>query len=94
MSKFTRVWDEENKKFVFKPAEEVHEPNWPCCVYGEYSHCDVDNIEGAKEMLLEKMFDKIRELAKKDEFWIVKTTNGVLTVGLKVEFPQMMPKEN
>ena len=94
MSKFTRVWDEENKKFVFKPAEEAPEPNWPCCVYGEYAHCDVDNIERSKEMLLEKMFDKIRELAKKDEFWIVKTTNGVLTVGLKVEFPQMMPKEN
>ena len=93
MSKFTRVWDDENKKFVFKPAEEAPEPNWSC-VYGEYAHCDADHIERAKAVLLENMFDKIRELAKKDEFWIVKTTNGVLTVGLKVEFPQMMPKEN
>ena len=93
MSKFTRIWDEENKKYVFMPAEEYPEPNW-CCVYGNYVVCDADKIKAAKAEMLENMIDKIRELAKKDEFWIVKDANGEHTVGWKAEFPQMLPKEN
>lgn len=90
-SNFKRAWDEENNKFVFKPVEEAPDPNW-CCVYGNYAKCEADEIEGAKAVLLEDMIDMIRELAKKDEFWIVKKVNGVPTVGWKVEFPQMLPE--
>ena len=88
-SKFTRVW--EKRKFVFEPAEEVSEPNW-CCAYGEYALCEEDKIEEAKAMLLEHMIDTIRELAKKDEFWIIKKGDGLCTVGWRAEFPQMLPK--
>lgn len=89
--KFTRVWDEEKRKFVFKPAEEASEPKW-CCAYGDYAQCDEGDIEEAKAVLLEQMIDTIRELAKKDEFWIIKKVNGLRTVGWKAEFPQMLPK--
>ena len=91
MSKFTRVWDEESKKFVFKPAEEFPEANWGC-VYGGYVRCEEDKIKDAKVELLEQMFDMIRLLAQADEFWIVKKTDDAYTVGWKAEFPQMMPK--
>ena len=92
-SKFTRVWDEEKGKFVFKPAEEVPEPNW-CCVYGDYAQCKEDEIQKAKAELLEQMIDTIRDLAKKDEFWIVKEKDGGYTVAWKAEFPQMLPSKH
>ena len=91
--KFTRVWDEEKGKFVFKPAEEAPEPNWSCA-YGDYVQCEEDEIKEAKAVLLEQMIDTVRELAKNDEFWIVKKVNGLRTVSWKAEFPQMLPKEN
>ena len=91
MSKFTRVWDEESKKFVFKNAEEAPAPNWGC-VYGYYERCEEDKIEEAKAVLLEQMIDMIREVAKKDEFWIVKKADDAYTVGWKAKFPQMLPK--
>ena len=47
-SKFTRVWDEEKGKFVFKPAKEVPEPNW-CCAYGDYAQCKEDEIEEKRQ---------------------------------------------
>ena len=92
-SKFTRVWDEEKGKFVFKPAEEAPASNW-CCVYGDYVQCTEDKIEEAKAELLEQMIDTIRELAKKDEFWIVKEKEGGCTVAWKAEFSQMLPSKH
>ena len=107
MSKFTRVWDEESQKFVFKSAEEAPAPNWGC-VYGDYKMCEETDIEKTKAELLEQMIGTIRELAKKDEFWIVKKAyisdplgvtaisiadpDKAYTVGWKAEFPQMMPE--
>lgn len=91
MSKFTRVWDEESKKFVFKTAEEVPEANW-CCTYGDHARCEEGEIEETKAELLEQMIDMIREVAKKDEFWIIKKADDAYTVGWKAEFPQMLPK--
>jgi hypothetical protein len=92
-SKFTRVFDKENGKFVFKPSDETPETN-QCCTYGNYGKCEEEEIEKAKDLLLEQLIDTIRELAKKDEFWIIKKVNGLRTVGWKVVFPQMLPKEN
>ena len=93
MSKFVRVWDEEKQKFVFKSAEEAPESNWEC-VYGNYAKCEEANIEKTKLHLLDNMMDAIRELSKKDEFWIVKKADDAYTVAWKAEFPQMLPKEN
>ena len=44
----------------------------PGIQYGNYAWCDESQIEKAKEELLEQMIAVIRELAKKDDFWIVK----------------------
>ena len=43
-----------------------------CSLYGNYAICVEGAIDKTKDCLLEQMFDTIRELAKKDEFWIVK----------------------
>ena len=110
MSKFTRVWDEESKKYVFKSAEEAPEANWLGGVYGEYVWCKDGDIEEAKANLLEQMIDTIREVAQKDEFWIVKKADAsdpismmgcpidgvdtAYTVGWKIEIPHMMPVVN
>ena len=40
--------------------------------FGDYLWTDDEHMEEAKDALLEKMFSKIRKLAKLDEFWIVK----------------------
>lgn len=93
MSKFVRLWDEEKQKFVFKRAEEARESNWGC-VYGNYAECEEANIEKTKLHLLDNMMDVIRELSKKDEFWIVKKVGDAYTVAWKAEFTQMLPKEN
>ena len=103
MSKFARVWDEEKGKFVFKPYEEEPETT-TCCVYGGYKWSEEDGIEEAKAELLEEMFDTIRELAKRDDFWIIKKGDENLpcpidgmenpyTVGWKVSFDPMGQKE-
>ena len=94
--------ENENKNFV-------KEFDAPAVQYGDYLWCNEDQIEETKEVLLEQMFETIREIAKKDEFWIIKkadannplTTMGcpiadmdkAYTVGWKVAFDQMAPKE-
>ena len=40
---------------------------------GDYVVAGPNGIEEAKELLLEKMINAIRSVAKMDEFWIVKT---------------------
>ena len=70
--------------------------------YGNYVATDHNDIQKAKEAMLEDLIGTIRELAKKDEFWIVKNidesnplSHGLLaegkdtTVGWKITVPQM-----
>ena len=83
----------------FVPVEEAPEPE--CFVYGGYLWCAADKIQETKEVLLEQMIGTIRELAEKDNFWIVKDskafTDGPVpvvpendcTVAWKIDFPQM-----
>ena len=87
-----------------------HFNNGVGCQYGDYAFADADNLEKAKEDMLERMFDAIRELAKKDEFWIVKhidpnnpiaaagcpveIRDHAVTVGWKAHFPQMEPEKD
>lgn len=78
-------------------------------IYGGFVWAAEDEIENAKELLLEQMIDAIRELAKKDEFWIVKHADKndplsrpfgypedvkVSSVAWKIHFPQMEPEKD
>lgn len=70
--------------------------------YGDYVATDKGHIQEAKDELLEGLIGTIRELAKKDEFWIVKDLDESdppnhellaegrdTTVGWKITVPQM-----
>ena len=70
--------------------------------YGNYVATDRNGIRQAKNEMLENLIGTIRELAKRDDFWIVKQINhtdlpgGALiddgeyyTVGWKIDIPQM-----
>ena len=72
-----------------------HFNNGVGCQYGDFLQTDAGNIEQAKETLLEAMFNSIRKIAKKDEFWIVKHVGeNMVTVGWKAQFPQMEPEKD
>lgn len=72
-----------------------HFNNGAGCQYGDYVRTDAGNIDKAKEELLEQMFTSIREIAKKDEFWIVKHIGeDMVTVGWKAQFPQLEPEKD
>lgn len=70
--------------------------------YGNYAAADRSSIQLVKDSLLENLIDTIRELAKRDDFWIVKrcdpanplddilVANGNdCTVGWKIDIPHM-----
>lgn len=70
--------------------------------YGNYVATDKGHIQEAKDELLEGLIGTIRELAKKDEFWVVKDLDESdplnhellaegkdTTVGWKIDIPQM-----
>ena len=78
-------------------------------VYGDTIFAQEDLIPKAKEVLLEQMIDTIRELAKQDNFWIVKRKedfkdypigiysayeDGEASVAWKIHIPQMEPEED
>lgn len=94
MSKFNlRIETDESGNPVRKwvPDDQDTQPPVACALYGDYVMTDAAHIEEAKADLLEGMFGKIRELAKKDNFWIVKNHGeGQFSVAWKAEFPQMM----
>lgn len=89
---FKVVFDhDENGKPVrrFVPADDPgKEPEY--AVYGDYRLLkEHENIQNTKEELLQGLFDVIRELSGKDEFWIVNTVMGQTAVGWKIHFPHM-----
>ena len=70
--------------------------------YGNYVATDRNGIQKAKEAMLEDLIGTIRELAKRDDFWIVKRCypanplDDILaaggnhcTVGWKIDIPHM-----
>lgn len=70
--------------------------------YGNYAFTDKAHIQEVKDELLEGLIETIRELAKQDEFWIVKhldegnplnaqamADGHETTVGWKITIPQM-----
>lgn len=69
---------DENGKLVRKWVKEGEEGKDPDVLYqvtsqfGDYIWTDDEHMAEAKAALLEQMLDTIRELAKLDEFWIVK----------------------
>lgn len=75
-------------------------------VYGDHIFAKEDLIPKAKEALLEQIVDTIRELAKQDNFWIVKRKedfkdypigiysayeDGEASVAWKINIPSMEP---
>ena len=90
--KFNVVMDtDENGKPVrkFVPCDEGQtEPVY--AVYWDYLLTEKEDIQKAKDTLLESLFNCIRELSEEDEFWIVKETNSSqATIGWKIHIPQM-----
>ena len=82
---------DENGKPVrsFVPLDEF-QPVPVYAVYGYYLLIEKEDIQKAKDELLQSLFNVIRELSEQDEFWIVKETNSVqVTVGWKIHIPQM-----
>lgn len=68
---------DENGKLVPKWVKEGEEKNpdvlfHVAAQFGDYTVTDEEHMVEAKEALLEQMFNTIRKLATKDEFWIVK----------------------
>ena len=89
------------KKFV--PCDQ-EAPKPECHQYGDYMKVKEDQIQEAKDKMLVQLFDMIKELAKDDKFWIVKRASDYdgsplgrpagfadddVTVGYKIDFPQM-----
>lgn len=93
--KFGLVTEVVDGKTVRKwvPADKVPEPE--CHLYGDYLTCGKDVIRETKKELIETVFDVIREVAEDDRFWIVKDADeeGKVTVGWKIDFPQMYGKK-
>ena len=58
-------------------------------LYGAYVWTDEAHIEEAKAVLLDRLIDTIRELAKRDDFWIVHQYGGgpVALIGCPPEIP-------
>ena len=88
------------------PVDEAPEPE--CHQYGGYLKVKEEQIPETKEVLLEQLFDMLREIAKDDKFWIVKRAsdfdNSILgrpagfsdddvTVGYKIDLPQMYAQQ-
>ena len=69
---------DENGKLVRKWVNEGEEGKDPEVLYqvtsqfGDYIWTDDEHMDEAKDVLLERMIDTIRNLAKLDEFWSVK----------------------
>lgn len=64
-------------------------------MYGAWQKVSVENIQEAKDELLEALVNNIRELAQDDKFWIVKPVGGGQnTVAWKIAFPHMEPKKD
>jgi hypothetical protein len=92
MSKFKIVMakdDDGNLVRKFVPEEEAQDcPVY--AVYGDYLKVNKQEIQTAKNALLENLFDVIRTLSERDDFWIVKELDEhTITVGWKVHFPEM-----
>lgn len=85
---------DENGKPVqkFVPYDQ-EAPEQECFEYGDYVVVDEEQIQEAKEVLLQDIFNTIKEVAKDDRFWIVKKREGnKCTVGWKIDFTQMYSK--
>lgn len=72
--------------------------------FGGYLQCSTAEVQMIKEPLLEQMYDALKNLAERDNFWIVKPANnplaeskpidGEVTVAWKVHIPQMEPQKD
>ena len=74
---------DKNCKLIRKWVQDGEEGKDPNVLYqvdamfGDYTWTDEEHMEEARDALLERMFTLIRNLAKMDEFWIVKTVDDM-----------------
>lgn len=60
-------------------------------VYGDYCKVKTEaEIANAKKELIDGIKGVIDEVAKRDEFWIVKDWGTCITVGWKIAFPTLL----
>lgn len=78
-------------------------------VFGGYLRCGAAEVQMVKEPLLEQMYDALRNLSERDNFWIVKPActfdennplaegepiDGEVTVAWNIHLPQMEPRKD
>ena len=92
---------DENGKLVHKWIQEGDEGKDPDVLYhvtpqfGDFVFTDDEHMDEAKKAFLEQMFNTIKNLAKLDEFWLVKreadsaSTDAKCMLGWKISFPQL-----
>lgn len=89
---------QENTNYYFEDA-----------TFGGYLQCSAAEVQMVKEPLLEQMYDALKNLSERDNFWIVKPActfdennplaegvpiDGEVTVAWKVHIPQMEPAKD
>ena len=77
--------------------------------FGGYLQCSTAEVQMVKEPLLEQMYDALKNLSERDDFWIVKPActfdennplaegepiDGKVTVAWKFHLPQMDPRKD
>lgn len=66
-------------------------------LYGAWQKVAKDDIQVAQDELLEVLINKLRELARTEEFWIfnpVDGDRGQVTVGWKIAIPHLEPEKD
>ena len=91
-SKFKVIFvADENGKPVrkFVPMDDER-PGPEYANYGDYLITDAEHIQEAKEKLLEGMYEVLKKLSEKDEFWIVREgVGGSVAVTWMINIPHM-----
>ena len=64
-------------------------------LYGAFQKVSKDDIQNAKDELLDVLINHLRAMAQNEDFWIVKAAeNDQATVAWKIAFPHMEPEKD
>ena len=60
--------------------------------FGDFVWCRDDQVQEAKELLLEQMIDMIRNLAQHDDFWdITRNLSSIVPKDIRVAYKIVIP---
>lgn len=79
--KWVNIGEENDPKYLFPVNPQ----------FGGVAFVDKEHLEEAKAIMLEQIVDAIRQLAKRDEFWIVKTAESEWNDFIKSPLREMQP---